>query len=109
MERSDNERAAGIDLFPEGASSVGGGGGRRNVRPPPEIGKVVVEIWCYLPEVYEYTFGEESEIQKVFSKKCKKSQFSIEILIKKSQDFLETFQNFLHFWSNPAEFCTQVS
>ena len=29
--------------------------------PPPEIGKIVVEIWCYLPEVY--TFGAESEIQ----------------------------------------------
>ena len=28
-------------------SSVGGGGGRRNV--PPEIGKIVVENWCYLP------------------------------------------------------------
>ena len=32
-----------------------------NVPPPPEIGKIVVEIWCYLPEVY--TLGEESEIQ----------------------------------------------
>ena len=35
--------------------------------PPPEIGKIVVEIWCYLPEVY--TFGAESEIQQIFSKK----------------------------------------
>ena len=32
-------------------------------RPPPEIGKIVVEIWCYLPEVY--TFGAESEIQEI--------------------------------------------
>ena len=53
--------------------------------PPPEIGKIVVEIWCYHPEVY--TLGEESEIQEIFSKKCEKSQFSLEILIKKSQNF----------------------
>ena len=32
--------------------------------PPPEIGKIVVEIWGYLPEVY--TFGAESEIQEIF-------------------------------------------
>ena len=50
----------------------GGGGGRT---PSPEIGKIVVEIWCYLPEVY--TFGFESEIQEIFSKNCEKSQFSI--------------------------------
>ena len=47
-------------------SSVGRGGERGNV-PPPEIGKIVVEIWCYLPEVY--TFGAEAEIQEIFSKK----------------------------------------
>ncbi|KAF0147187.1 MAG: hypothetical protein FD143_3099, partial [Ignavibacteria bacterium] len=33
----------------------------------PETGKIVVEIWFYLPEVY--TFGAESEIQEIFSKK----------------------------------------
>ena len=43
--------------------------------PPPEIGKIVVEIRCYLPEVY--TFGTESEIQEIFSKNCEKGQFSI--------------------------------
>ena len=42
-------------------------------RPPPEIGKIVVEIWCYLPEVY--TFGTESEIQEIFSKDCEKVNF----------------------------------
>ena len=46
----------------------GGYGGRT---PPPEIGKIFVEIWCYLPEVY--TFGAESEIQEIFSKNCEKS------------------------------------
>ena len=58
---------------------------RRKV-PPPEIGKIVVEIWCYLQEVY--TFGAESEIQEILSKKWEKGQFFIEILIKKSQNFL---------------------
>ena len=46
--------------------SVASGGGTSE-RPPPEIGKIVVEIWSYLPEVY--TFGEESEIQEIFSQK----------------------------------------
>ena len=42
------------------------GGGNAGTSPP-ETGKIVVEIWCYLPEVY--TFGAESEIQEIFSKK----------------------------------------
>ena len=55
-------------------SSVERRGERRNIPPPPEIGKIVVEIWCYLPEVY--TFGAESESKEIFSKKvCKKSIF----------------------------------
>ena len=72
--------------------------------PPPEIGEIVVEIWCYFPEVY--TFGEESEIEEILSKKCEKGRFSIEILIKKSQSFLEIFQNFLRFSSKRAKLCT---
>ena len=40
--------------------TVASGGGNAG-KIPPEIGKVVVEILCYLPEVY--TFGAESEIQ----------------------------------------------
>ena len=53
-------------------SSVGRGGGNAGT-PPPETGKIVVEIWCYLPEVY--TFGAESEIQEIFSKICEKVNF----------------------------------
>ena len=75
--------------------------------PPPKKKKIVVEIWCYLPEIY--TLGEESEIQGIFSKKCEKSQFSIEILIKKSHNFLEIFQKFLLFWSKRAKFCRPVA
>ena len=48
-------------------ASGGGGAGNAGTFPPPETGKIVVEIWCYLPEVY--TFGAESEIQEIFSKK----------------------------------------
>ena len=64
-------------IFPPVAP--GGGGGKS---PSAEIGKIVVEIWSYLPEVY--TFGAESEIQEIFNKNYEKSQFSIEILINKS-------------------------
>ena len=34
---------------------------------PLEIGRIFVEIWCYLPDVS--TFGEDVEIQEIFSKK----------------------------------------
>ena len=48
-----------IKRFP--LTSVASGGGGTPERPPPQIGKIVVEIWYYLPEVY--TFGAESETQ----------------------------------------------
>ena len=41
-------------------------GERRHV-PAPQIGKTVVGIWSYLPEVYP--FRSESEIQEIYSKK----------------------------------------
>ena len=47
--------------------TVASGGGGNAGTFPPETGKIVVEIWGYLPEVY--TFGAESEIQEIFSKK----------------------------------------
>ena len=72
------------------------GGGTPEL-PPPETGKIVVEIWCYLPEVN--TFERSQKSKKYLVKNCEKSQFSIEILIKKSQNFLEDFHNSLHFWS----------
>ena len=49
------------------AVASGGGGGTPERSPPPEIGKIVVEMWCYLPVVF--TFGAEPEIQEIFSKK----------------------------------------
>ena len=45
--------------------------------PSPELGKIVVENWCYLPGAY--TFGEEAEIQQ--SVKIRgKGQLSIRFL-----------------------------
>ena len=73
--------------------SVASGGGTSE-RPPPENAKIVVEIWCYLAEVY--TFGVDSEIQEIFDK-MRKSRFSIEILIKKSKGFLKMFRIFFVF------------
>ena len=49
--------------------------------PSPETEKIVVEIWSYLPVLYN--FGAVAEI----SWKVMKCQFSIEIVIKKSQNF----------------------
>ena len=49
------------------------GRGDSGTSPPPEIGKIVVEIRCYLPEVY--SFGAEPEMQAIFSKNVKKSIF----------------------------------
>ena len=54
-------------MWMDKCSGVGREGGNAGTFPPPETGKIVVEIWCYLPEVY--TFGAESEIQEIFSKK----------------------------------------
>ena len=55
----------------------------------------------FLPLVY--TFGEEAEIQEIFSKNCE-NQISIETLIKKSQNFLKIFQFFLIFGPNAQNF-----
>ena len=60
------------DFLPLYGSIVGRVGERRNA-PPPEIAKIVGEIWCYLPEVY--TFGEESEIQEFLVKNSEKLAF----------------------------------
>ena len=64
-----HKHKAGIILHFPNTEPVasGGGAGTPERSPPPEIGKIVVEIWCYLREVY--TFGAESEIQEIFSKK----------------------------------------
>ena len=85
-------------------SSVGRGGGeRRNVPPPPKPEKLLQKSGVTFQGSI---LSERSQKSKKFLlKNCEKSQFSIEILIKKSQNFLENFQNSLHFWSKRAKFC----
>ena len=56
---------ASVALFFNSVYQSCQGGERRNV-PHPEIGRIVVENWCYFRELY--TFGEEVEIQEIFSK-----------------------------------------
>ena len=80
----------------------GGGGERWNVSPHPETGKIVVPVWCSLPEVY--TFGEESEIQEILSKNVKKVNFYRDFAQKILKNFLEIFQNFLRFFLNAQNF-----
>ena len=88
------------------ASESGVGRGDRG-NAPPETEKIVVESWCYFPEVY--SFEARGRNHQKISWNFWKSQLSIEILIKKSQKFLTIFQKFGLFWSNSAKFCTPVS
>ena len=60
--------------------------------PTPEIGKNAVENGCYLPEVY--TFGEEAEIQEIFSKKYENINY-ITYYIKNFYNFQSIFSKIL--------------
>ena len=73
----------------------GGGGERRNVPPPRNRKNCCRNL--VLPS--RGLLSERSQKSKKYLvKNREKSQFCIEILIKKSQDFLEIFKNSLHFW-----------
>ena len=50
-----------------------------------------------------YPFGEEAEIQDIFSKHYEKVNCHRD-LDKKTQNFLENFQDFLHFCPNSSNF-----
>ena len=52
--------------------SVASGGGTAEL-PPSEIGKIVGEIWGYLPEVY--LLSEMSQKSKKYLVKCEKVNF----------------------------------
>ena len=65
------------------------GGGTQEL--PHEIVKIVVENWCYIPQV----LSEKNQKSKKYLVENVKSPFPVEIFIK----FLKTFQNLLHFWS----------
>ena len=76
-------------------TSVGWRGEGRNVPPPPEIGKIVVEILCYPPEVC--TFWTESEIQEIFSKKLWKKSIFLRDFDEKISKFSWNFSKFSSF------------
>ena len=58
------------------------GGGNCGTTPPPEIGKIVVENWCYLPGVYTLGGAEIPEIVK----NCEKLKFhNLKIFFKISK------------------------
>ena len=78
-------------------------GGTWECSPSPRNGKKLLQK----TDVYSrglYTFGEEAEIPEIVSKNFGKRPFSIEIFIKKSQNFLDIFQNFFIFGLNAQSF-----
>ena len=63
-----------LDVTAKWKVKFGSVGKGRNARTPPsEMGKIVVETWFCLPGVY--TFWEEAEVPKIFSKKLWKLIF----------------------------------
>ena len=51
-----------------------------------------------------YTFRKEAELQEILVKNCEKIQSSIEILIKKSQIFLDFYNIFIILGQNEQNF-----
>ena len=86
-------------------SGVGRGGGCRNA-PPPKSKKLLQKSGVIFQR--SILSGRSHKSEKYLLKHCEKNQFSIEILIKKSQYFLEIFQNYLHFWSKRAKFANRL-
>ena len=87
-----------------GHSSCVARGNRGNV-PPQRLKKIVWKKWYYLSAVY--CFGEEVEIIEKFRGNLWKSQFSIKIMIKKSESFRKISKDGL-FRSKPARLFTQL-
>ena len=83
------------------------GGGTPERSLPPKSEKLLQKSGVIFQR---YIVSERSQKSKKYlAKNCEKSQFSIEILIKKSQNVIENFQYSLHFWSKRARFCRQVA
>ena len=76
-------------------------GARRNVPPPPHSEKLLLKTGVIFQE---YILSERRQELQEIVKICEKSQFSIEILIKKSQSFHEIFQIFFVFGSTAQNF-----
>ena len=50
--------------FPATKSWAPAGGGKGGSFPPPETEKIVVEKWCYFPELYKMRKVREDGIEK---------------------------------------------
>ena len=68
---------------------------------PPEIRKIVVKNWPYLPGVY--TLLEDAKIPEIFGQNREKS-ICHRYLIKKSLNFLRNFCNFKNFYHVSTSF-----
>ena len=89
-------------------NSVASGGGGTAERPtPPKPEKLLQKSGLIFQRSILSELSQKSK--KYLVKNCENSQFFIEILIKKSQNFHENFQNSLHFWSKRAMFCRHVA
>ena len=82
-------------------SSVGRGWGNALTSLPPKSEKLLQKSGVIFQR---YILSERKSPRNIQLKNCEKRQFSIEILIKKSQNFLEKFQDSLYFWSKRARF-----
>ena len=83
-------------------SGMGRGGTGGKSPPPAKPEKIVVEKWCYLPELH--TFGEDAEITEKFSENVWKKSIFNRDFDQKSRIFLNFFQNLGLFWAKCAKF-----
>ena len=83
------------------------GGTPERPPPPPKLEKLLQKSGVIFQRSILSERSQKSK--KYLLQNCEKSQFSIEIVIKKSQNFHEIFQNSLRFWSKRATFCRQVA
>ena len=87
--------------------AVASGGGNAGTFTPAKSENLLYKSGVILQR---YILSERSKkFKKYLVKNREKTQFSIEILIKKSQNFVENFQNSLHFWSKRARICRPVA
>ena len=89
-------------------SSGGGGGGSRNFLPPPKSENFCRQLVLSFGVTFQgYILADK--MQKYLVKSLGKSQFCIEIFIKKSQYFLTILQNFIQSWSKRRNLCMKDS
>ena len=109
-ETINNKTYSDIHNFPQhycSCSSVGRVGGGGAGMPPPAKSAKLLQKSGVIYQGYRLSQRRQNP-KKYLVKNCEKSQFSIEILIKKSDNFHEIFQNFLHFCPNALRFAGRL-